>query len=152
MSDFAADPNPQPLFNIQGHPLAMFICYDIAYAETLRRSLPTAELLTTVTNDAWFRRSIARDQHLQIGAFRALQAGRQLLFSSNDGITAVLQANGQLQKQIPNQTTAVLTTQVQPMTGQTPWSWLGDVPILLVSLLLLIMHMRIIRKNRTTNH
>ena len=56
--------------------------------------LKEATLLVNVTNDAWFGDSTAAHQHLQISRMRALEAGRPLLRAANDGISAIISADG----------------------------------------------------------
>ena len=125
MTDFVAGKPQQTFLTVRGQTIASFICYEIAYETLLKTALPQAKLLVTVTNDAWFDDSIARDQHLQIARFRALQSGRYLLFSSNNGLTAVIQPNGQIQSQLAPKITAVLRDKVYFMRGVTPWSQLA---------------------------
>ena len=56
--------------------VAASICYEDAYpAQPAARDTRRPTLLVTVTNDAWFGRSGARYQHLQIARMRALEAG-----------------------------------------------------------------------------
>jgi apolipoprotein N-acyltransferase len=119
---------PLQFRNIQ---LAPFICYEVAYPDRFLANLPQAGLLISISNDAWYNRSFARIQHLQIAQFRALQTGRYFLFSTNDGITAIIQPDGQLQSTLPSWQTLTLTGTVQAMTGATPWVRIGNLPIIL---------------------
>ena len=59
-------------------------------------TLPAADALVNVTNDAWFGHSSARYQHLQIARMRALEAGRYLVRAANDGISAVIGPHGEV--------------------------------------------------------
>lgn len=132
---------------VQGIHIATFICYEIAYPELALYQEPV-QLLLTVSNDAWFGRSIAQAQHLEIAAMRALELGKPLLFVSNNGITAVIHPNGTIQSQVPPFEPAVLTDIVQPMTGQTPWTWLTLNPVLLTIVVFLWIAVRLQRKTR----
>ncbi len=75
-----------------------------------------------VTNDAWFGDSTAAHQHLQISRMQALEAGRQLLRAANDGISAIIAANGVVEKTFPRFKPGVLTGDVQPRIGLTPYA------------------------------
>lgn len=119
--------------------LAPFICYEIAYSSILRQDLPDAKLLVTISNDSWFGDSLAPWQHLEIGRFRALQTGRDLLFATNDGVTAIVDNKGKIQKALPQFTEGVLTGTVQPREGSTPWVIWGNLPILLLMVVFLGM-------------
>ncbi len=126
MSNFIPGPTQQPLLRLHDVAIAAAVCYEVAYADTLWQNLPTAQLLVTVSNDAWFQDSFALAQHVQIAQFRARQAGRYLLFSTNDGITAIINPQGQIQDRLPIHQRAVLTAKVYPMQGATPWTHIGN--------------------------
>ena len=132
MSNFVAGDQHQALIKLGNITIAPFVCYEIAYTDTLWHSLPKAQLLVTVSNDAWFNDSFALAQHLQIAQFRARQSGRYLLFSTNDGITAIIEPQGHIQAQLPIHQRAVLNAKIYAMSGATPWSYWGDWPILLL--------------------
>jgi len=138
MSDFLPGAAQQSNLKIGAYQIAPFICYEIAYPDGLRRSLPAAGLLLTVSNDAWFGDSLAPWQHAQIGQMRALQTGRYHLMNGNNGITAVFDNNGNVVARIPQFKTATLTTTVQLRTGATPWVIWGNIPIYLICFLILI--------------
>ena len=114
------------------------ICYEIAYADSLRRNAVDSAVLLTMSNDTWFGASIGPHQHMQIAQVRALENGRWLLRATNNGITAIVDARGQVQAQLPQFEAAVLRGEFNVMTGRTPYSHLGDLPVLVVLLLLLI--------------
>jgi apolipoprotein N-acyltransferase len=75
---------------------------------------------------------------MQIAQMRALENGRWLLRATNNGITAIVNDRGQIQAQLPQFEAAVLPGEFQVMTGRTPYSYLGDLPVLVVLLLLLV--------------
>lgn len=137
MSNMISGPKGQPMLQGQGIKIATFICYEIAYSSTLHTALPEAELLITVSNDAWFGDSLAPSQHLQIAQFQSLQTGRYQLFASNDGITAIISPEGKIIKQAPQFITTSLTGQVQAMQGVTPWIKTGNGPLLSLMFILI---------------
>ncbi len=126
LSDFSQGADVQTVLIVDGHPLSTTICYEIAYPELTFSQLPAAELLVTVSNDGWFGDSLAPYQHLQIAQMRALESARPLLRATNTGITAVIDADGEIIKQIPRSRLGILEATIQPMKGETPYlSWLG---------------------------
>lgn len=139
MSNFSAGSARQTPFQVAGFTLGTFICYEIAYPHLVRKTLPHAQMLLTINDDAWFGHSFALAQHRQIGQFQALATGRYLLFLSNTGITAIITPQGKIQAQLPPFQIGVLTDTVYKTTGNTPWSKLGDCPsiIFLVGLTVL---------------
>jgi apolipoprotein N-acyltransferase len=132
MSSFVPGEAHQKLFRLHHIYIAPYVCYEIAYSHLVLSDLPKANLLVVISNDAWFGDSIAAWQHLQIAQMQALSAGRPVLFTTNNGITAIVNAKGKLQKTAPRFKAVVLRGSVQPMIGETPWVFLGDWPILLM--------------------
>lgn len=126
----------QPLLQVQGIKIAPFICYEIVVSELLKQSLPNANALLVISNDAWFGHSFASAQHLEAAQFRALESGRPLISTTNTGITALVDHHGNILKQIPLFTRQTLLGSIQPMKGKTPWTILGDVGVMFGLLLL----------------
>ncbi|MGD9153078.1 MAG: apolipoprotein N-acyltransferase [Gammaproteobacteria bacterium] len=124
MSEFIKGPKKQDLLRAGNVLIAPYICYEAAYAHLVHRNLPKAQLLITISNDAWFGKSIAAAQHLQIGQMRCLETGRYMLFSTNNGITAIINPQGKIVKRLPRFQTSVLTGKVYAMQGTTPCMWL----------------------------
>lgn len=138
MSEMAAGPAYQRPFKVQNLTFLPAICYESAFPDMGRLAPANIDLLITLTNDAWFGHSTAQDQHLQMGAMRAIEMARPMIFATNDGLTAFINQWGQIMVQLPKRQVGVLTAQVQPMSGLTPWMYNGLSPILLILVLLLI--------------
>lgn len=142
MSDFVPGPSAIKPIEIQGTKIATFICYEIAFPEQVLSHDGNIGIILTVSNDAWFGRSIAQAQHLEIGQMRALEMGRPVLFVSNNGITAFITPTGKIQSAAPQFETYVLTDAIQAYKGKTPWQYAGMDPILLVITLMLFNAIR----------
>lgn len=137
LGDFTRGPeNPQPLA-VAGQQVAVDICYEDAFGEEIIRQLPQATLLVNVSNVAWFGHSIALPQHLQISQMRALETGRPMLRATNTGMTAAIDAQGAVVRELPQFTEAVLTATVQPRLGATPFVRWGNGPALFAAAILL---------------
>jgi apolipoprotein N-acyltransferase len=127
---------PQPL-EVAGERVAVNICYEDAFGEEIIRQLPAATLLVNVSNVAWFGRSIAPRQHLQISQARALETGRYMLRATNTGMTAVIDQRGTVVAAAPQFSTAAVTTTVQGYSGATPYvRWGNSVALALCAALL----------------
>lgn len=137
MSDFGRGAKVQPNLIANGIHIAPFICYEIIFPTEVINQLQNAKLLLLVTDDSWFGNSMALPQHLEMGQMRALETGRYLLFDSNSGITAIINAAGEIQSIAPAFTPYVLKDNVQPMTGITPFVFWGNYPIMIVTIALL---------------
>lgn len=135
-SGFEAGAAQQPALDGAGEKLGVTICYEDAYAAEQLSVLREATLLVNVTNDAWFGDSSAAHQHLQISRMRALEAGRPLLRAANDGISAVIEADGALKSTFPRFEPGVLTATVETRQGLTPYARVGNTPLVIACVLI----------------
>jgi len=120
------------LLRAAGHGIGVSICYEDAFGTEVIRTLPEAALLVNVSNDAWWGDSFGPHQHLQIASMRALEGGRPLLRSTNTGITAIVDHRGRITATAPQFQVAVLTGQVLPRQGATPYVRWGNLPVVLL--------------------
>lgn len=137
-SSFTAGATRQPLLQVAGYPVAVSICYEDAFGNEIMQALPEAAFLVNVTNDAWFGDSIALPQHFEISRMRALEAGRYLLRDTNTGITAIVNPMGGIVRKLAEDKIGVLTAEVPPYRGSTPYVAVGNRVVVLVSILLLL--------------
>jgi len=136
VSSFSKGPADPPPLRVDGLALRVTVCYEDAFGEELLGALPEAALLVNVTNDAWFDRTIAPHQHLQMARMRALETGRPLLRAANTGITALVGADGRVLAQAPMHRTVALDGEVAPYAGATPYVRWGNAPAVGAALLL----------------
>ena len=138
-SDLSSGKQSQGALKVKNQKLGATICYEDAYGVEQLDVLKDATLLVNVTNDAWFGDSTAAHQHLQISRMRALEAGRPMLRAANDGISAIIGADGEVAATLPRFKPGVLTGVVQPRTGLTPYAVVGNIPVISISFLLLTL-------------
>jgi len=139
MSGFARGPEMQPPLAVAGQQVAVNICYEDVFGEEIIRALPQASILANLSNTAWFGRSLAQPQHLQIARLRAVETGRPMLRATNTGMTAVIAADGSLQAVLPPFTQGVLKTEVLGYQGMTPYARIGNLGFLLLAGLCLLV-------------
>ena len=138
MSDFSPGKTNQRPIAAAGQKIAVDICYEDVFGEEIIRQLPEATLLANFTNDAWWGRSLASQQHLQISQMRSLETGRSMLRTTNTGVTAVIDYRGRIQAQAPQFETTVVNTQVRGRSGATPYVRWGNYAFLLLALTMIV--------------
>jgi apolipoprotein N-acyltransferase len=111
---------------VAGERVAVNICYEDAFGNELSRQLPEATLLVNVTNDAWYGRSIAAEQHNQMAAMRAIETARPMLRATNTGITSIIDHRGIERARLPWFTRGVLEYAIAGRSGVTPYVRFGD--------------------------
>ena len=137
MSSFDRGPAQQPPLAVAGRQVAINICYEDAFGEEIIAALPQAGILANLSNTAWFGRSLAQPQHLQIARMRALETGRPMLRATNTGMTAVIAPDGAVTAILPPFTQGVLRTEVTAQRGLTPYGRFANGPALVLIVLLL---------------
>jgi apolipoprotein N-acyltransferase len=130
-ADLSAGAAVQPLLTAaDGTRFGVAICYEDAYGTEQLYALPDAGVLINVSNDAWFGDSIAPHQHLEIARMRSLEFGRPALRSTNTGISAFIGAAGELLQAGKQFEPELMTANIQPRTGMTPYASAGNWPII----------------------
>ena len=75
------------------------ICYEIIYSGYLTNN-HSFDYIINISEDGWFGKSIGPKQHFSHSIFRAIETGRYVLRSSNNGISAIINPLGEIEKQI----------------------------------------------------
>ncbi len=112
---------------VDGHPASTAICYEVVYPDLARKAvLAGSQLLTTITNDAWFGRSSAPWQHFEMASLRAVEEGRYLVRSANTGISGIVDPYGRVLARTGLFERTSLVGDVRFLTGLTPYARMGD--------------------------
>ena len=107
--------------------LGTFICYESVFPSYVRRfATGGAEVLINISNDGWFGKSAAREQHLSIVRMRAAENRRWILRSTNDGITATIDSAGRLRGALPLYMESTSYTGFDYVREQTVYTRFGD--------------------------
>ena len=70
------------------------ICYEIIYSGELNKSNEDFDFIINISEDGWFGDSIGQHQHFSHSIFRAIEEGKNIIRSSNNGISAYIDSNG----------------------------------------------------------
>ena len=127
VSDFAPGTDAT-LLPVTGHMVSTAICYEIIYAGLIRSFVTHgSELLTTITNDAWYGWSSAAFQHWEQASLRAVEQGRYLARAANTGISGFVDPYGRVLQRSNMFQSAVMAEDVRFLTSRTIYSRIGDV-------------------------
>ncbi|HYP05258.1 MAG TPA: apolipoprotein N-acyltransferase, partial [Bryobacteraceae bacterium] len=85
------------VFDLGAQKLGPFICYESAIPHLVRQ-FPAlgATVLVNLTNDGYFGRTAAREQHVSLVRMRAAENRRWVVRSTNDGLTASIDPAGRV--------------------------------------------------------
>jgi apolipoprotein N-acyltransferase len=116
------------LLPVNGHPASVSICYEVVYPALVRAFVVGgSELLTTITNDAWFGRTSAPYQHFEQASMRAIEEGRYLVRSANTGISGIVDPYGRVVEKTALFESAVLVGEARFLRTSTFYARHGDI-------------------------
>lgn len=112
---------------IDGATISTAICYEIVYPGLVRRAVTGgSQLLTTMTNDAWYGYSSAPYQHFLQASMRAIEEGRYLARAANTGISGIVDPYGRVLAQSALFDTTVLAGDIRLLSLLTVYARIGD--------------------------
>ena len=86
-----------------------------------------SELLTTITNDAWFGPTSAPYQHFAQASMRAIEEGRYLVRAANTGISGIVDPYGRVLARTGIFEPAVIVGEARFLRTSTIYARHGDV-------------------------
>jgi len=128
--------------------IASLICYEIAWGNYLNSYAKSANILINLSNDRWFYPSPQLDQTLEIAQIRSLEQQKPLLRSSFGGYSAHINYRGEIIARATDTSAQTITTFVEPRTGQTPYSRFGDLPVILLAMLIWLISVASVKFRR----
>ncbi|HUP49230.1 MAG TPA: apolipoprotein N-acyltransferase, partial [Thermoanaerobaculia bacterium] len=125
VGDFQFGTNDRPLRGRFAYGPA--ICYEIVFPQIPRTQVRNgADVLVTITNDAWYDGTSAPRQHLDQARLRAVETDRYVLRAATTGISAFIDPSGRIVEEIPMGRDGVILAEFQPRTTLTPYVRFGD--------------------------
>ena len=119
------------VINVNDANMGLNICYEDIF-KTSYDKFNDAGLFINLTNDAWYDRSPAAHQHLQIAQARAMEYQKPIVRATNTGVTAYIDGNGMIQNQLPIFTTGVLELSAQTNESKTIFTKYGYIPLYII--------------------
>jgi apolipoprotein N-acyltransferase len=75
------------------------ICYEIIYSGTLSKNFDF-NFIFNISEDGWFGKSIGPKQHFVHSKFRAIESGKYVIRSANNGMSAIINPLGEIEDNI----------------------------------------------------
>ena len=75
------------------------ICYEIIYSGKIFTK-SNFDYIVNISEDGWFGKSIGPEQHFAHSIFRAIESGKYVLRSANNGTAAIINPLGVIEKKI----------------------------------------------------
>jgi apolipoprotein N-acyltransferase len=139
--DFSAGSGPATLSLPGLPPLSPLVCYEAIFPGAVTAGTgPRPGLLLNLTNDAWFGTATGPYQHLVAARLRAVEEGLPLVRAANTGISALVDSYGRVIASIGLGRRGVLDVALpEPPVARTVFARLGNVPIVIISILILCL-------------
>ncbi len=102
------------------------ICYEILYPSLSRRQTADgANLLATLSNDSWYGRAGAQQQHFAGAVLRSVENSRYLVRAAITGISGIIDSRGRILRESRPDERTILTGSVRLEEGRTTWTRWG---------------------------
>lgn len=100
--------------------------------------MPKAQWIVSISDNGWFGHSLASYQQLQMAQILSLLTGRYQVVVNNDGLSSVIDSNGDIVESLPPFSAGLLQSNIFPAEGFTPWIIWHEYPALIFCSIFLI--------------
>jgi apolipoprotein N-acyltransferase len=123
----AFSPAAQPaLLRSGAFSIGTAICYETIYPSLARREVEDgANLLATISNDSWYGRAGAQEQHFAGAVLRSVENRRYLVRAAITGISGIVDARGRILAETRADERALVRGSVRLEDGSTAWTRWG---------------------------
>lgn len=128
------------------------ICIESIYPDIVRnQSAKGAEFLCVSTNDSWFGKSGARQQHFRHSIMRAAENRKWLLRAGNCGISAIISPAGEVIQSRSQREKGTVSGEISVIEEKSLYATTGDIFITLPALLTVYAILRRFSKTNRSN-
>ena len=114
------------------------ICYEVIYSGTIFDN-SEFDYIINISEDGWFGNSIGPYQHFSHSIFRAVESGKYLIRSANNGVSAVINPIGLIEKKIPLGGSGYIDFSEKRIVNTTLFSHHGNKMFLIIILLYIFL-------------
>ncbi len=102
------------------------ICYEIIYSGNISQASDDTNFIINISEDGWFGDSIGPHQHFSHSIFRAIEEGKNIFRSTNNGISAFIDGNGLVVKSLESTQSGVIEVIEYKKLKRTIFSKFGN--------------------------
>ena len=113
------------------------ICYEGVFPQDVHAAPVRPDFMLLITNDAWFGRVSGPYQHLAQARLRSAEQGLPMIRVANTGVSAMIDATGQITARIPMGRAGWRDAPLPPPLPPTIYARTGDLAMLVLLILLL---------------
>ncbi len=126
------------------------ICYEIIYSGKISNN-NNFDFIFNISEDGWFGKSIGPNQHFTHSIFRSIESGKYVIRSSNNGIAAIVNPLGVVEKRVKFGQTGYIDFEKSRNIEETIFSKYGNkifwvITLLYIFLVFLFNHQKFIKK------
>jgi len=123
---FSSGPGPKTLKVGTLPPFSPLICYEIGFPGQIVDRDDRPDWIVNVTNDGWFGKTAGPYQHLAQARFRAIEQGLPVVRAANTGISAIIDANGNIIESLELGKAGVIQSKLPARLPATIYARFGD--------------------------
>jgi len=127
--------------------LLPLICYEIIYSGKLSKD-NNFDYIVNISEDGWFGNSIGPKQHFSHSIFRSIESGKYIIRSANNGISAIINPMGVIEKKVEFGSTGYVELTESKITKSTPFMRYGNQIFFMIILIYIFL---IFSFNKLTN-
>jgi apolipoprotein N-acyltransferase len=118
--------------------LLPLICYEIIYSGKLSRD-NNFDYIINISEDGWFGNSIGPKQHFSHSIFRSIESGKYIIRSTNNGISAIINPLGVVEKKVEFGSTGYVEMSESKLVKSTPFMLFGNIIFLMLILIYIFL-------------
>ena len=147
---FSSGENRIPL-NIKNNKIDLnllpLICYEIIYSGKLSRN-NNFDYIINISEDGWFGNSVGPKQHFSHSIFRSIESGKYIIRSANNGISAIINPMGVIEKKVEFGSTGYVELSESKLVKSTPFMLYGNKIFFILILIYIFLIFSFIRLKR----
>ena len=125
VGEFSAAPAPV-LLEAGGLRIGPSVCYEVTYDSVAREETALgANLLVTISNDSWYGKAGAQEQHFAGAVLRSVENGRWMLRAAITGISGAADTRGRIVGRLAPDTRGTLDVTARLAEERTAWMQWG---------------------------